>query len=90
MPTAVARFEHTDRYVVIDRPRRLVFTWISAGTDCSTQAIGRVINRGRRPHVPGFIDRLDLPFRWTAIPHHKEAKSGFRRDCDRLLRWAGS
>jgi len=33
MPTAVARFEHTDRYVVIDRPRRLVFTWISAGTD---------------------------------------------------------
>jgi uncharacterized protein YndB with AHSA1/START domain len=27
------RFEHTGRYVVIDRPRRLVFTWISAGTD---------------------------------------------------------
>jgi uncharacterized protein YndB with AHSA1/START domain len=26
-------FEHTGRYVVIDRPRRLVFTWISAGTD---------------------------------------------------------
>jgi uncharacterized protein YndB with AHSA1/START domain len=27
------RFEHSGRYVVIDRPRRLVFTWISAGTD---------------------------------------------------------
>lgn len=26
-------YEHTGRYVVIDRPRRLVFTWISAGTD---------------------------------------------------------
>jgi uncharacterized protein YndB with AHSA1/START domain len=28
-----AQFEHTGRYVVIDRPHRLVFTWISAGTD---------------------------------------------------------
>jgi uncharacterized protein YndB with AHSA1/START domain len=26
-------YEHSGRYVVIDRPRRLVFTWISAGTD---------------------------------------------------------
>lgn len=25
--------EHEGRYVLIDRPRRLVFTWISAGTD---------------------------------------------------------
>jgi uncharacterized protein YndB with AHSA1/START domain len=33
MQGAGERFEHTGRYVVIDRPRRLVFTWISAGTD---------------------------------------------------------
>jgi uncharacterized protein YndB with AHSA1/START domain len=26
-------FEHQGRYVVIDRPRRLVLTWISSGTD---------------------------------------------------------
>ena len=26
-------FEHEGRYVVIDRPRRLVLTWISSGTD---------------------------------------------------------
>ncbi len=26
-------FEHWGRYVVIDRPRRLIFTWISSGTD---------------------------------------------------------
>ena len=25
--------EHSGRYVVIDRPRRLIFTWISNGTD---------------------------------------------------------
>ncbi len=25
--------EHVGRYVLIERPRRLVFTWISAGTD---------------------------------------------------------
>lgn len=33
MQGATGRFEHTGRYVLIDRPRRLVFTWISAGTD---------------------------------------------------------
>ena len=33
MQGAGERFEHTGRYVVIDRPRRLVFTWVSAGTD---------------------------------------------------------
>jgi uncharacterized protein YndB with AHSA1/START domain len=33
MQGAGERLEHTGRYVVIDRPRRLVFTWISAGTD---------------------------------------------------------
>jgi uncharacterized protein YndB with AHSA1/START domain len=27
------RIEHAGRYVVIDRPRRLIFTWISPGTD---------------------------------------------------------
>ena len=26
-------YEHEGHYVVIDRPRRLIFTWISAGTD---------------------------------------------------------
>jgi uncharacterized protein YndB with AHSA1/START domain len=25
--------EHEGRYVVIERPRRLIFTWVSAGTD---------------------------------------------------------
>jgi uncharacterized protein YndB with AHSA1/START domain len=25
--------EHEGRYVVIDRPKRLIFTWVSAGTD---------------------------------------------------------
>ncbi len=25
--------EHEGRYVMIDRPRRLIFTWVSAGTD---------------------------------------------------------
>lgn len=25
--------EHEGRYVVIDRPRRLIFTWVSPGTD---------------------------------------------------------
>jgi len=33
MHDAGERFEHTGRYVVINRPRRLVFTWVSAGTD---------------------------------------------------------
>jgi uncharacterized protein YndB with AHSA1/START domain len=33
MQGAGDRYEHTGRYVVIDRPRRLVFTWISAATD---------------------------------------------------------
>jgi uncharacterized protein YndB with AHSA1/START domain len=28
-----ARFEHEGRYVLIDRPRRLIFTWISDGTN---------------------------------------------------------
>lgn len=27
------RFEHVGRYVLIDRPRRLIFTWVSEGTD---------------------------------------------------------
>jgi uncharacterized protein YndB with AHSA1/START domain len=27
------RYEHHGRYVLIDPPRRLIFTWISAGTD---------------------------------------------------------
>jgi uncharacterized protein YndB with AHSA1/START domain len=27
------RYEHTGRYVAIDRPHRLIFTWISDGTD---------------------------------------------------------
>jgi uncharacterized protein YndB with AHSA1/START domain len=27
------RFEHEGRYVLIDRPRRLIFTWTSEGTD---------------------------------------------------------
>lgn len=27
------RVEHSGRYVVIERPRRLIFTWVSAGTD---------------------------------------------------------
>lgn len=27
------RIGHEGRYVVIDRPRRLIFTWVSAGTD---------------------------------------------------------
>jgi uncharacterized protein YndB with AHSA1/START domain len=27
------RFEHQGRYVLIDRPRRLIFTWVSSGTD---------------------------------------------------------
>src|ERR1700680_2146634 len=33
MQGAAESFEHTGRYVVIDRPRRLVFTWISVATD---------------------------------------------------------
>jgi uncharacterized protein YndB with AHSA1/START domain len=33
MQGAGERYEHTGRYVVIDRPRRLVFTWISTATD---------------------------------------------------------
>ena len=33
MQTAGQCFEHSGRYVVIERPLRLVFTWISAGTD---------------------------------------------------------
>ncbi len=33
MQSASDSYEHSGRYVVIDRPRRLVFTWISAGTD---------------------------------------------------------
>ena len=33
MQGAGERFEHSGRYVVIERPLRLVFTWISAGTD---------------------------------------------------------
>jgi uncharacterized protein YndB with AHSA1/START domain len=33
MEGAGERFEHSGRYVVIERPQRLVFTWISAGTD---------------------------------------------------------
>jgi uncharacterized protein YndB with AHSA1/START domain len=27
------RVEHHGRYVLIERPRRLIFTWVSAGTD---------------------------------------------------------
>jgi len=33
MRSATERFEHEGRYVVIDRPRRLLFTWVSRGTD---------------------------------------------------------
>jgi uncharacterized protein YndB with AHSA1/START domain len=33
MQDGAARFEHEGRYVVIERPRRLIFTWFSAGTD---------------------------------------------------------
>jgi uncharacterized protein YndB with AHSA1/START domain len=33
MQGAGDRFEHSGRYVVIERPRRLVFTWISTATD---------------------------------------------------------
>lgn len=33
MQGAAGRYEHTGRYVLIDRPRRLVFTWVSAGTE---------------------------------------------------------
>ncbi len=33
MARAETRFEHEGRYVLIDRPRRLVFTWVSPGTD---------------------------------------------------------
>ncbi len=33
MQGPAARFEHEGRYVLIDRPRRLIFTWISDGTD---------------------------------------------------------
>ena len=33
MQGAGERFEHSGRYVMIERPLRLVFTWISAGTD---------------------------------------------------------
>lgn len=33
MQGAAGRYEHSGRYVLIERPRRLVFTWISAGTD---------------------------------------------------------
>jgi uncharacterized protein YndB with AHSA1/START domain len=33
MQGPAARFEHEGRYVLIDRPRRLIFTWVSDGTD---------------------------------------------------------
>jgi uncharacterized protein YndB with AHSA1/START domain len=33
MQGANTRFEHDGRYVLIDRPKRLIFTWISEGTD---------------------------------------------------------
>jgi len=33
MAGASETFEHEGRYVVIDRPRRLILTWISSGTD---------------------------------------------------------
>jgi uncharacterized protein YndB with AHSA1/START domain len=33
MQTGDKRIEHEGRYVVIDRPHRLIFTWVSPGTD---------------------------------------------------------
>lgn len=33
MQGAAERYVHHGRYVLIDRPRRLVFTWISPGTE---------------------------------------------------------
>lgn len=33
MTAGTERIEHEGRYVLIDRPHRLIFTWVSAGTD---------------------------------------------------------
>ncbi len=33
MQDEARRVEHEGRYVLIDRPRRLIFTWVSPGTD---------------------------------------------------------
>ena len=55
MQEGAARFEHEGRYVVIERPRRLIFTWFSAGTDHRLSVVEVTFT----PTAAGVLVRLD-------------------------------
>ena len=71
------RFEHSGRYVVIERPLRLVFTWISAGTDHRLSLVTVVFT----PAIGGV--RIDLEH--EGIPDAERALR-HERGWDSILR----
>ena len=53
------RLEHTGEYRVVDRPHKLVFTWISGGTDGrETVVTVELFERGERTELVLTHDRL--------------------------------
>jgi uncharacterized protein YndB with AHSA1/START domain len=59
MQSATERYPHTGEYRLIDRPRRLVFTWISRGTEQQeTLVTVDFIARGERTEVVVTHERL--------------------------------
>jgi len=75
------RYEHHGRYVLIDPPRRLVFTWISAGTDWRLS----LVTIRFRPIAGGV--RIDLEH--EGLPDSERAgrhQRGWRTILEKLVR----
>jgi uncharacterized protein YndB with AHSA1/START domain len=63
-----AKYEHTGKYLVVDRPRKLSFTWVSAGTNHTESVVTiELSERGRQTELVLTHDRL--PTAESVTPH---------------------
>lgn len=84
MHTATKSILHTGTYQVIDRPRRLVFTWISVNTGDRTSLVTVDFRASSKPgHTEVVLTHEQLPTEaaaeghtkgWTAIVNNLEAR----------------
>jgi len=54
-------YEHEGEYLVIDRPSKLSFTWISAGTDRQTSIVTIELFEKERHHTELVLTHQQLP-----------------------------